>query len=63
MLGIRIATEQKSVGRMTSVADDVLVNNTLIYDTKFTNALSDDTIIMVLEDFTSTLTLDMFEMI
>ena len=62
-LGIRIATAQKNIGRIDSKTDDMAINNTLIYDTKFSSTTGDDSIIMVLEDFTKDLTLDMFRLL
>ena len=63
VLGLRIATAQKNIGRIDSKTDDEAINNTLIYDTKFSSTPDDDSIIMVLEDFTEDLTLDMFRLL
>ena len=63
VLGLRIATAQKNIGRIDSKTDDEAINNTLIYDTKFSSTPDDDSIIMVLEDFTKDLTLDMFRLL
>ena len=59
---IRIVTTQNYSGDFVSpyTTNDPDTNDTQIYDTNGTDITSDDTLLMVLEDFTTALTIDMF---
>ena len=67
--GIRTAKEHKNVQGFTSDTDNAYIKNTLIYkivgadDSLDTNTETNDIILMVLEDFTGDLTINMFQII
>ena len=47
----------------TGGTNDALINDTVIYDTKGTASTSDDVVIMVLEDFSTALSITNFDIV
>ena len=60
---IRVDNTQNYSGDFGSRRNSSSTNDTQIYDTNDTDTTSDDTLLMVLEDFTTDLTIDMFEIV
>ena len=47
----------------TGSTNDAAVNDTVIYDTKGTASTADDVVVMVLEDYTTTLSMTQFDVV
>ena len=63
LFNIRWTHEHKSLDGIERTQDDADVKNTIIYHTRGTARADDDIVLMILEDYTSELTLDDFELI
>lgn len=60
---IRWEVADKTVAGSASDSDSDKIDNTIIYHTRGTDTESDDVILMVLEDFSDSLTLEMFDLV